>query len=127
MDTILQGIPHVICYLDDILITGAANREHLQNVEEVLKRLQHHDIQLRMNKCLFLQHSVEYLGHCVDASGLHTTTHKVDAVQLAPIPRDQGQLRSFLGLLHYYGKFMPNLASFLHPLNELLKSGVKWK
>lgn len=43
------------------------------------------------------------------------------------LPQDKTQLRSFLGLLHYYGKFMPNLASFLHPLNTLLQSGVEWK
>ena len=79
-----------------------------------------------MNKCSFLEKSVEYLGHCIDATGLHTTTKKVEAVQLAPTPKDQNQLRSFLRLLHYYGKFMPNLASLLHPLNTLLQSGVKW-
>ena len=44
MDTILQGIPNVLCYLDDILITGSTQKEHLQNLEEVLKRLQYHGI-----------------------------------------------------------------------------------
>ena len=37
------------------------------------------------------------------------------------------QLRSFLGLLHYYGKFLPNLSSLLHPLNQLLKANARWK
>lgn len=82
------------------------------NLEEVLRRLQHHGIWLRMKKCSFLQKSVEYLGHCIDATSLHTTSKKVEAVQLAPTPCDQTQLRSFLGLLHYYGKFMPNFGIF---------------
>ena len=64
MDTILQGIPSVICYLDDILITGRNRAEHLRNLEEVLRRLQKHGVRLRKEKCRFLQESVEYLGHC---------------------------------------------------------------
>jgi len=50
MDTILQGIPHVLCYIDDILITGRTEEEHLHNLEEVLKRLQHHGLQLKAAK-----------------------------------------------------------------------------
>ena len=63
--------------------------------------------------------SVEYIGHCIDVSGLHTLASKVKAVQEAPQPRNVQQLY-FLGLLHYYGKFLPNLATFVHPLNALL-------
>ena len=62
----------------------------------------------------------------VEAKGLHTTSNKVEAIKLAPRPEDQSQLKSFLGLLHYYGKFMPNLAALLHPLNRLLHKGSKW-
>lgn len=52
MDTILQGIPGVKCYLDDILIKGKSDREHFYSFEEVLKRLQHHGVQLRKGKCV---------------------------------------------------------------------------
>jgi len=128
MDTILQGIPHVLCYIDDILITGHTEEEHLHNLEEVLKRLQHHGLQLKAAKCAFLQESIEYLGHTVDKKGLHTLLQKVEAMKLAPVPKNQQQLRSFLGLVHYYGKIMPNLTSLLHALNELLKTrkSRKW-
>ena len=50
----------------------------------------------------------------------------VDAVRLAPAPKNQRELRSFLGLLHYYGKFVPNLATMIHPLNSLLKTNAPW-
>lgn len=127
MDTILQGLPHILCYIDDILITGATDEEHIRNLEEVLRRLQNHGIRVKSSKCAFLQDSVVYLGHRIDAQGLHTSHKKVEAMQLAPTPRNQQELRSFLGLLHYYGKFIPNLASLLHPFNQLLKLGTKWK
>ena len=127
MDSILQGIPQVLCYLDDILITGASKEDHLRNLEKVLSRLQEYGIRVNANKCVFMQSSVEYLGHIIDCEGLHTSPKKVKAIQEAPTPRNQQELRSFLGLLHYYGKFIQNLATMLHPLNELLKKGVSWK
>ena len=71
MDIILQGFPHTICYIDDILVTGVNNQEHLTNVEEVLRRLMHHSITLKKEKCKFMSESVEYLGHVIDSQGLH--------------------------------------------------------
>jgi len=68
--------------------------------------------------------AVEYLGHRVDADRLHTLDSKVAAIQQAPAPKNVQELRSlsFLGLVHYYGKFIPNLSILLQPLNNLLKS-----
>jgi len=51
---------------------------------------------------------------------------KVAAVQEAPPPRNQQQLSLLLGLLHYYGKFIPNLATPLHRMNQLMKLGSNW-
>ena len=70
--------------------------------------------------------SVEYLGHSVDSEGLHTLPSKVEAIQQAPQPQNVQQLRSFLGLLNYYGKFISNLADIIHPLNQLLHKDAKW-
>ena len=127
MDMVLQGIPHCICYLDDILITGVSDVEHLRNLEEVLRRLQDHGIRVKKEKCHFIQDSVEYLGHHVDARGIHTSERKVQAIVDAPAPRNLQELRSFLGLLNYYAKFIPNLASMLHPLHTLLRADQPWK
>ena len=127
MDTVLQGIPNVICYIDDILVTGADDEAHLRTLSLVLEKLQKHGIRMKKTKCCFMADSVEYLGHQIDAQGLHPTTDKVDAVVQAPIPKNVQELRSFLGLLNYYGKFLPNLATTLHPLNCLLKKGARWQ
>lgn len=72
--TILQGIPHVLCYLDDILVTGSTEHEHLQNLEQVLRRLQYHGVRVKKNNCAFLKQSEEYFGHQIDAKSLHTTS-----------------------------------------------------
>ena len=113
MDMVLQGLPKVICYLDDILITGSTEEEHLANIDQVLERLRQYDIRARCSKCSFLRPSVEYLGHRVDATGLHTTASNVEVVTQAPTPRNVQELRSFLGLVHYYCKFQPHYFSHL--------------
>ncbi len=121
MDAILQGIPRVICYLDDVLVTGVSNSEHLKTLEAVLKRLCEHAVWLKRDKCAFFPDAVEYLGHRIDASGVHTSSKKVSAITEAPAPWNIQELRSFLGLINYYAKFIPNLASCLHPLYNLLR------
>ena len=127
MDSILQGMSHVICFIDDILVTGITEVEHDNNLEEVLRRLQEHGVRLKREKCSFYQESVQYLGHHISAEGVHTTKDKTRAILDAPEPKNIQELRSFLGLLNYYAKFIPNLASLLHPLNKLLKKDQKWQ
>lgn len=126
MDTILQGIDGAMCYIDDILVTGATEEEHLRRLEEVLRRLQAHGVRMKKSKCSFCVDSVEYLGHRVDAEGLRTTPEKMRAIDQAPPPKNVQQLRSFLGLLNYYRKFLPNLASIIQPMNDLLQKGRTW-
>ena len=127
MDIISQGVEGVIRYIDDILVTSATDEEHLDRLEEVLKRLKEYGLRAKKSKCFFFQATVEYLGHQVDADGLHTLPSKVAAIVQAPEPENEQQLRSFLGLLNYYLKFIPNLATILHPLNRLFRQDVWWK
>ena len=96
-------------------------------LEEHLQNLEGSTCGLKKSKCQFLKPSVEYLGHRVDSTGLHPTEDKLKAVAEAPPPRNLKELRSFLGLLNYYGSFIRNLSTLLHPLNSLLQKGTKWK
>ena len=71
MDKILHGLDGVGCYLDDIIVTGSSDEEHLANLERVLTRLSQFGLRLKKSKCVLMQSSVEYLGYKVDAEGLH--------------------------------------------------------
>ena len=117
MDRILQELP-VACYLDDILIAGKNRQEHDQRLEQVLQRLTQSGIHLQKEKCLFCQTQVEYLGHCVDTTGIHPTEKKITAIKEAPVPSDPSQLRVFM---NYYGKFVPHISTELVPLYKLLE------
>ena len=89
--------------------------------------MKEHRIRAKKSKCSFLKMGVQYLGHRIDADGIHATDAKLRAIIDAPQPKNVSELRSFLGLLNYYGRFIPNLSSLIHPLNKLLRHGVKWQ
>ena len=110
-------------YLDDILVTEAS---HLKALEEVLKRLSDACLRVKRDKCLFLMssRSVVFLGHKVDSKGLHPLQDKIKAMEAAPTPCSVTELKAYLGLLTYYGKFLPNSSTRLTPLYQLLKKGV---
>jgi hypothetical protein len=102
----VQGLDGVIVYFDDILITGSTVEEHDKQLEAVLSRLQA-NVANKQKKVSIFQTKIAYLGHILDAQGLHTDPDKVAAIQNAPYPTNVTQLRSILGLVNYYARCIP--------------------
>ena len=127
LEQILQGLDHVKCRLDDILVSAANMAEHHERLELVLERLQKYGVRLRFDKCSFMQPRVDYLGHRLDQDGLHPLPDQVEAIQKAPAPTNVTELKSYLGLLNYYGKFLPQLSMVLQPLHQLLRADHPWE
>ncbi|XP_039511288.1 uncharacterized protein K02A2.6-like [Pimephales promelas] len=127
MESLVAGIPNVAVYLDDILLTGQSDQGHLATLNQVLNRLREAGLRLKRNKCVFMEQEAEFLGHKVDASGLHPLPHKVRAIQEAPAPTNVTELRAYLGLLNYYNRFLPHLSTLLSPLHGLLRKETTWK
>ena len=127
MDKVLQGIPGVVCYLVDILISGSTAEEHDKRLEMVLDRTMSYGLRLKKGKCSLRMSEVESLGHKISARGLQTTQSKVASVLKAPKPRNVQELRSFLGLVSYYGRFIQDLATTAHPLNKLQRKDSQWE
>uniref|UniRef100_A0A8C9TFI9 ribonuclease H n=1 Tax=Scleropages formosus TaxID=113540 RepID=A0A8C9TFI9_SCLFO len=125
-EQVLQGCRGTQCYLDDIIVTGEDDDSHLENLTRVLQRLRSYGLRARRDKCEFFRSTITYCGHEIDANGLHKCHDKIRAVAEAPQPKDVSQLRSFLGFVNYYNRFLANLATVLHPLNVLLRAGQKW-
>ncbi|XP_078409894.1 collagen alpha-1(XII) chain [Cetorhinus maximus] len=126
MESLLQQLPCLVVYLDNILITGPTEAEHLANLEELLKRFMEAGVCLKQEQCTFQASEVTYLGHRVDAMGLHPVEDKVQADKDAPSPCNVTELKSFLGMINYYSCFFPNLSTVLAPLHLLLRKNHCW-
>ena len=127
MDSLFQGCKGVSVYLDDILVTGSTIDDHLQILDKVLNILATAGLTLNRTKCAFLMLQVDYLGHIIDQHELHPTKEKMKAIREAPQPHNANELRSFLGIINYYGKFMPNVSTKLASLYGLLQKEAKWQ
>lgn len=127
MENLLQGIPNVVVRVDDILVTGPTNAKHLENLERVLSKLQESGMRLNQAKCVFLAPEVTYLGHRINKTGIFPVESKVKAITDAPAPTNVKELKSYLGMLNYYNRFLPDLSTKLKPLHVLLQKEIKWK
>lgn len=94
------------------------------NLEEVVRSLEASHLKVKRDKCEFTKSSVSYLGHVVDAMGIHPMEEKTDAIQKAAVVKNVAEHRSFLALLNYYMKFIPNLSTLIQPMSALLHKDV---
>jgi len=101
IDQVLEGTSGTSCILNDLIITGRDDKEHRANLEEVLRRLQHHGLRANKAKFEFFK-EITYCGHDIDSNDLHKSAEKVEAVLKAPRPNDVAEVRSSLGLINYY-------------------------
>ena len=74
-----------------------------------------------------MQPEVEYLSHKINREGLQPSDSKVAAIVEAPLPKNVSELKSFLGMVNYYGKFLSNLSTTWVPLYRLLRKGTLWQ
>lgn len=125
IDQILLGT-EAVPYLDDIVVGGKSLQECKRNLFAVLDKLSQHKVQINWTKSCFFEEEIEYLGFRLTSGGIRPSSSKVDAICHAPAPKDVSQLQSFLGLLNYYHRFLPNLSSELRPLYELLRKERKF-
>ena len=94
MDNLVKGILNTMVYLDDILITGSTEEEHLTALDQVLNCLKQVGFRLKRSKCSCMVSEVQYLGHKIDREGIHTHGDTLKAVQDAPAPTNVSELRS---------------------------------
>ena len=123
IEQLVGDIPGVACYLDDIVVTGKSEQEHLDNLQKTMDKL---NLRLKLEKCQFFQDSVTYLGHILDNQGIRPHPDKIKAITAMPEPKNQAELRSFLGMVQYYDRFISGLATNCAVLNDLLQKKSKW-
>ncbi|KAL0192201.1 hypothetical protein M9458_010497, partial [Cirrhinus mrigala] len=122
MNEVFQEFLHrfVVVYID-ILIYSRNMAEHRQHVQQVLQKLRHHQLYLKLEKCEFHKSSVQFLGYNINSEGVLMDQGKVDAIQNWPQPDSIKALQRFLGFANFYRRFIKDYSSIIAPLTYLLR------
>lgn len=126
LEQLFVDLPYVGVFLDDVIITGRDTKEHIDNLNKVFDRLQAHGLKVKKEKCEFFKQSINYLGYVISKEGVHTCPDKVKAIRDTPAPCNVTELRAFIGMVMYYGRFIRNISTIMAPLYNLLKVNVKY-
>ncbi|XP_041374692.1 uncharacterized protein K02A2.6-like [Gigantopelta aegis] len=126
MKELLCGIVGVEVSTDDIIIWGSSTEEHDSRLDQVLARIKSSGMKLNKAKCIFHQESVEFLGNVITGEGTLPDPKKVVAINDMKAPTNVSELKQFLGMVNFLGKYVPNLSDILQPLNSLLRSDTVW-
>lgn len=128
MNNVLTGLQGERCfvYLDDIVIYSRDLPSHIQNLTKVFQKLRSFNLKLQPDKCEFLRKEVGYLGHVITENGLKPDPNKIKSVQEFPIPKCPKDIKSFLGLISYYRRFIPEFSKLSKPLTSLLKKDTSF-
>lgn len=121
MERILLSCDGVVNFIDDIVVFGSTDEEHNRNLKQVLKVLQDNNVLLNKQKCIYNAKSIEFLGHILSPNGIRPLNKYVDAIKSFREPKTVSEVQSFLGLVNYIGKWIPDLATLTDPIRKILK------
>jgi hypothetical protein len=121
MMDLMDTLEYVRAYIDDLLcITKGSLEDHLDNLEEVLKRLCGPGLKVIATKSFFCTHEIEYHGHMLSRGGIKPQIKKVQAILAIKPPNNVKELRHFLGMVQYYRDMWAKRSEMLAPLSDLV-------
>ena len=126
MTGIIKDFPFTIAYLDDNIIFSKTPQEHLSHIQMVSEKLKSVNLSMKKSKCSFFSKEIQYLGHILSARGIQPLPTKTHTIQHMQPPSTPKQIRTFLGLVGYYRKFMKGFAKIAKPLTLLTRQQVKF-
>lgn len=124
MQKVLSGCKNVVCHMDDVLVWGATEAEHDENLVAVFEKLRAANVTLNEEKSLFRKTSLKFLGHIISNGQVAVDPEKVKAIAEMTPPKDKKELQSLLGTLNFLARHIPNRSENLEPLYALLRKNV---
>ena len=115
---VLQGCEGGANIADDVIVHGCGTEQHVKNLLAVLDRLRQCGLTLNERKCQFRLSKLTFFGHDLSKNGVAPSEEKVAAVQKVKPPKNVAEVRSFLGLVQYCAKFLPNFEQEAEPIRQ---------
>lgn len=122
LERMLLGCEGVVNYIDDILIYGKDLIEHDSRLKKVISVLNENNVVIRNDKCCFRMEKVNFLGHELSGEGVRPLKKYISTIKEFRAPKTTGELQSFLGLVNFVSKWIPNYATVTEPLKILLRN-----
>ena len=127
MSELLHSCKRTLCYMDDILIAAKDKEKLRERVKAVRHVLEKANVLINEEKSTDESPEVEWLGYELSAEWIKPTKGKTDMIQALRAPTTVREVRQILGVINYYGKFIPRLAIIAQPIHDLLKKNKGWK
>jgi hypothetical protein len=105
----------VIVFLDEILVYSKSEEEHEYHLRLVLQLFREHQLYAKLSKCYFDQKQIHYLGHIILEQGIAVDPEKIEAIRGWPTPINVSEVKSFMGLVGYYRRFIVGFSKISHP------------
>ncbi|CAF2961342.1 unnamed protein product [Rotaria sp. Silwood2] len=125
MNQTLASLRWDVClaYLDDIVVYSRSFKQHLMDIEKVCRVLHMSNFKLNYKKCSFFQHEISFLGHKISAVGCSPNDDNIRAISQFPVPKSSKAVHSFLQMVGFYRKFIPQFAQISASLNKFTRKG----
>ena len=117
----------VVVFIDDILVYSKDREDHDMHLWVVLETLRKEQLYAKMSKCEFWLKEVSFLGHIVSKEGIRVDPRKIEVILEWKSPRSVIEVRSFLGLVGYYRKFVKGFSIIATPMTRLLQKNVRFE
>lgn len=129
MNIAFSGLPpeKAFLYIDDIIVIGRSENEHIANLESVFKILRERNLKLNPEKCKFFQEQVTFLGHKCTSKGILPDETKLKSINNYPKPHDKDSVKRFVAFANYYRKFIPSFAEIAKPLSDLTRKREEFR
>ena len=118
-------LTYCVIYLDDVIVFGHTEEEHLECLHMVFERFQEFNLKLKPLKCSFFQSEIVYLAHHISWRGILPSWENVQAMQEFPMPETYTQVHTFCGLVGHYRRFIKGFSNIACPLYDVLGKEVK--
>ena len=114
MDYTLVGLTNTYCFLDDIIVVSKGSKEsHIKYVYKCLQKLDADNLRIKLSKCHFAKHQINWLGFTFSKNGVKPIESKTAAIAENEAPKTLKRLRSFLGSVHHLSKFLSPPSAFI--------------